>query len=300
MNSTSNRLIFGCGYLGRRVARRWLQEGHRVHAVTRFPARAAEFLREGIEPHVADITDPGSLRQLPEATTVLFAVGFARGSSNTIDDVFVEGLRNVLNLLPAAERFIHISSSGVYGQQNGLWVDESSPCRPVRAGGRACLGAEQLLMRHAQGQRAVVLRLAGLYGPGRIPRRDDLLRGVPIAAPATGFLNLIHVDDAVDTVLAAEQLAPVPRLYLVSDGTPVPRRHYFAELARQLGAAEPRFITPDPNNHSAGRAMSNKRIRNQRLRDELKVRLSFPSYVDGLAAILGDISSAGDIERPNG
>ena len=141
-------------------------------------------------------------------------------------------------------KFIYISSTGVYGQSGGEWVDEDSACEPLREGGRACLDAEQILLAHPLGQRAVILRLAGLYGPGRIPLADSIRRNQPIEAPAQGWLNLIHVDDAARVVLAAEERAPPPRTYVVSDGTPVERREYFAELARLLGAAPPRFVAP--------------------------------------------------------
>ena len=191
----------------------------------------------GIEPVVADIMDPKTLKKLPKADTVLFAVGYDRGGGHSIRQLYVDGLLDVLqHLSPEIRRFIYVSSTGVYGQSGDTWVDERSPCEPVREGGRACWEAEQRLHADPMGQRAIILRMAGIYGPGRIPRQKELQAGVPIEAPSEGYLNLIHVDDAASAVIAAERQAPLPALYCVSDGHPVIRGEYFRELAELLGA----------------------------------------------------------------
>src|SRR4051812_1668416 len=93
----TTRLIFGCGYLGRRVAQRWATAGDEVVAVTRSERRAAEFAANGWRPIVADVTDPASLQNLPVADSILFAVGFDRGGNQSIHQVYVDGLANVLN-----------------------------------------------------------------------------------------------------------------------------------------------------------------------------------------------------------
>lgn len=281
------KLIFGCGYLGLRVARRWRDAGDEVHAVTRSPARASALQAEGLRPIVADVRDGKSLAQLPRVDTVLYAIGYDRAAGGSIREVYVQGLRAVLAALPAQTgKILYVSSTGVYAQNDGQWVDESSPCEPTREGGRACLEAEQLLAAHPLGQRAVVLRMAGLYGPGRIPNLDAMRRGEPIAAPQDGYLNLIHIDDAASVVLAAEARAIPPHLYLVSDGHPVLRRDYYQELARLAGAPMPRFVPPRAEAPSVARALSDKRVKNDRLVSELRVEIKYHSYREGLAAIL--------------
>jgi nucleoside-diphosphate-sugar epimerase len=285
------KLIVGCGYLGRRAAKRWGDAGEQVYAVTRSAERAVEFQQQGIEPVVADVTDRASLQGLPMAETLLYAVGFDRSANQPMREVYVDGLRNVLDALPGGvRRVIYISSTSVYSQGGGVWVDETSETRPLRENGCICLEAEQLLRQHRLGDRAIILRLAGIYGPGRIPRLATLLAGEPIAAPSDGYLNLIHVDDAASIVLAAEERAAPPCLYTVSDGQPPIRADYYAELARIAGAPPPRFSTPDPNSHAALRAESNKRISNRRLMTDLAVTLQYPSYREGLAAILNQLS----------
>ncbi len=280
-----NKLVIGCGYLGRRVADMWLAGGHSVSAISRSSEQAAALREAGIDCRVADVLRPETLRSLPAAETVLYAIGWDRTLGVPIRDLYVNGLQNVLAHLPAGtSRFIYVSSTGTFGQTDGCWVDEQSACRPTRAGGRACLEAETLLREHSLGARSIILRMAGTYGPGRIPRRRQLLQGLPIAAPSEGFLNLIHVQDAARTVVAAEQRLEPPSLLCVSDGHPVVRGEYYRELARLVGAPAPRFITPPADAPATDRASSNKRVSNRALLEQLEISLLYPSYRQGLQA----------------
>ena len=285
------KLVFGCGYLGRRVAKLWRQRGGRVIAVTRSGAKGEGLASDGFEPLVADITRPDTLGPIAKVAgidTVLFAVGFDRNSGGpSIREVYVDGLAAVLQVLPAVNRFVYISSTGVYGQVAGDVVDESSPCQPTRDGGKACLAAEQLLRQSNVAERTIILRLAGIYGPDRIPRVKELQAGAAIAAPAQGYLNLIHVDDAAQIVLLAEERAAPPALYCVSDGQAVVRAEYYRELAQLVSAPAPHFIDPAPDSPAAQRAGSDKRVANARLMKDLSPRLLYPSYREGLRSIVG-------------
>jgi len=195
-----------------------------------------------------------------------------------------------LTALPRdVERFIYISTTGVYGPAGGEWVDELTPPDPQRDGGRASLAAEQALAAHPLGKRGVILRLAGIYGPGRIPFLSDLRAAAPIPATTAGHLNLIHVDDAAAVVLAAARCPAFddgPRVYCVSDGRPVQRGEYYRQVARQIGAPPPTFTDPKPGSPRAARAEADRRIRNDRMRNELRVKLAYSDYGAGLAAIL--------------
>jgi len=278
-------LVFGAGYLGERVAALWRDAGRVVHVVTRSAARAEQLSAAGFHPHVADVTEPETLVDLPDAGTVLFAVGFDRTSGRSIGEVYAGGLANVLAALgDRPRRFIYISSTGVYGPGDGGRVDEETPCHPDRDGGRACLAAEQALRQSPLGERSIILRLAGIYGPGRIPRSADLLAGKPLSTWPDTHLNLIHVDDGARIVLLAEQ-ATAPRTYLVCDGHPVLRRDYFGELARLLGAPPPNFAPPS-SDAPPERGSSDRQASNARLLRELRPTFLYPSYREGLAAIL--------------
>jgi nucleoside-diphosphate-sugar epimerase len=221
---------------------------------------------------------------------VLFAVGFDHSVGGSIEDVYAGGVRNVLAALSVGgPRFIYIITTGVYGPSDGNWVDETTPADPRRDGGRASLAAEQVLTAHPIGRNSIILRLAGIYGPGRIPFLDKLRAGEAIPAPCAGHLNLIHVDDAAASIVSAAHVAPFdngPRIYCVSDGHPVQRGEYYAEVARRIGAPPPMFIAPEPASPRAARAESDRRVRNDRLHTELQVQLAYPSYREGLAKIL--------------
>lgn len=288
-----SRLIFGCGYLGQRVARQWLTDAQSVYVVTRSEPRAAEFAKQGFQPIVADICQPDSLQQLPDVDTVLFSVGFDRKSDQTIHQVYVDGLRAALDALPGSvKRFIYISSTGVYGQTDGSWVDEDSPCNPSREGGKACLAAEQLVMSHPIGNRANILRMAGLYGPGRLPSANKLASGERFVLPTRGYLNLIHIEDAAEIVLTVAADAPTPRTYVVSDGRPALRRDYYQTLASLMKIELPPFDEASENtaatqgSGSGKRSESDKRVSNQRIMTELPVKLKYPTYREGAVAIL--------------
>jgi nucleoside-diphosphate-sugar epimerase len=277
------KLIVGCGYLGIRVARLWLAAGQQVAGLVRTSDSAAALASEPVLPIVADVTRPETLRGLPAADTLLYSVGYdpAGGASRTA--VYVDGLQAVLDAIqPKVRRVILISSTGVYGEQSGGWVDEASPCLPSRESGKALLAAEQLLAIHALGDRGIVLRLAGIYGPGRMPRRAELLSGEPLSIAAGEYMNLIHVEDAARAVLATEANAQPPRTYLVSDGHPVERRDYFTEIARQAGLPPPVFRDPLPG-EAVGRRGGDKRVSNARMLAELPMEFAYPTYREGLA-----------------
>ncbi len=285
------KLIVGCGYLGMRVARRWLAAEEPVAAVTRHARRAEEFRATGILPIIAEVTNPASLEQLQPllgaGDTLLYAVGYDRSAGKPMDEVYIEGLRNVLAAIsPDIGRVIYISSTGVYGQVAGETINEDSPTEPTREGGRVCLTAEQALLASPFGDRALILRLAGIYGPGRVPNRADLLAQKPLAFDPASALNLIHVDDAATVVLAAEKSATTPRTYVVSDGHPVARGDYYTELARLWNTPAPLFANPSETNAPPRRGGADKRVDPARMRRELAPAFEYPDYRAGLRSII--------------
>ena len=279
----ATRLVVGCGYLGERVARRWLAAGDRVVAMTRRPARAAELAALGIEPLVADVTASGfpAAGVLPAAATVFWAVGFDRTAGTSHRDVHVQGLGRLLDTLPGAPRVILSSSTGVWGDDDGRVVNEETPAHPAREAGRVLLEAEALLRGHARGP-GVALRFAGLYGPDRLPRIADLRAGTPIAADPDSWLNLIHVDDAAAIVaVVAAAAAPQP-LYVVADGRPVRRREWYGRLAALAGGPAPGWDPAAPRTRGA-----DKRVDPTRLFTDMPLRLAHPDSLAALAELVG-------------
>ncbi len=278
----SDKLVIGCGYLGRRVAALWRARGHHVFATTRSAARADEWRALGLEPVVCDVLDPASLRALPRVDGIAHCIGLDRTTGVPMRRVYVAGLANVLATLPRpAPRFVYVSSTSVYGQTEGGEVDEGAATVPQEEAGQIVLEAEQLL--RAQLPATVVLRFAGIYGPGRLMRGPAIKAGAAIVGDPDRWLNLIHVEDGAAIVAAADERAAPGATYNVSDGAPVPRRRFYARLAELLGAPPPRFVPPPPG-AMPPHERAHRRIVSRRVREELRVRLQYPSYESGLVA----------------
>jgi len=239
------RLVVGCGYLGLRVAKRWLAAGDSVFAVTRSESRAKEFRTEGITPILGDVTQPESLDNLPEVDSVLFAVGMDRSKYSDIRLVYVDGLKHIIERIPETiSHFIYISSTGVYGDFGGQWIDETAATQPAREGGKACLEAEQLIAKSKFAKRSTILRFAGIYGPDRVPTRNLIQSKDWKKLSAAGYLNLIQVDDGAKIVTIVAQTEPSGETFVVSDGQPPLRKQYYEFIARQFGVAEIPVLEP--------------------------------------------------------
>ncbi len=282
-------MIIGCGYLGQRLGASLLREGGRVFGTVRSPGRAAEIAALGIEPVIADVLQPDSLRGLPQADRAFYCVGFDRDAGAAMRAVYVDGLQNVLdNLPPSVRQIVYASSTGVYGQTGGEWVDEDSPTEPPHESGKVCLEAEGRIRAWSEDRSisAVVLRFAGLYGPGRIVRRAILERGEPIPGDPDKFLNMIHIDDAARVSAAALDAERPGPIYVVGDDRPVTRREYYSVAARALEAPEPRFAPPLPGTAEASRDATNKRVANHRMKREFGIDLLYPDVTSGLTDVL--------------
>jgi len=277
------KLVIGCGYLGRCVAALWQQKGDRVFATTRHPRRADEWCSLGWQPVVCEVLDPATLRELPPARTVVYCVGLDRNAGRSMGEVYVQGLSNVLDVWqarPEAERpgrLLYVSSTSVYGQTDGEEVAECSPTQPREDSGSIVLEAEQLLRQ--RWPTAVILRFAGIYGPGRLFGAQALRAGKPLVGEPDGFLNLVHRHDGAAAVLAAEERAQPGATYLISDDRPVRRREFYGWMAELLGTPPPRFQTP------GSLPQANRRMNNRRAKKELGWRLRYPSFEEGLRAV---------------
>jgi nucleoside-diphosphate-sugar epimerase len=276
------RLIIGCGYLGKRIAKRWVAAGDNVYAVTRKNERVNELESCGMRPIIADITRPQSLENLPETDTVLFAVGMDRSQYSNIRAVYVDGLQNVLAKLgPTTSHLIYISSTGVYGDFDGRWIDESAPTIPTREGGKACLEAEQLIATSRFGDVATVLRFAGIYGPDRVPTRALIESREWKKLSANGYLNLIHVDDGARIIESVAAESPAGQLYLVSDGHPPLRREYYQYIAEHFGVTEIPWEEVEAT-PGTSRSANNKRISNKKLLNRFEINFEYPDFKSGL------------------
>lgn len=278
---------FGYGYAAAALARRLRQQGWQVAGTSRDPQRRAAMAAEGVIPFAFDRDTPLDAAALDGASHVLHAI-----PPDAAGDPVLDLCRDrILRLAPSW--FGYLSSTGVYGDAGGGWVDEDTPCRPGQPRSLRRLEAEQgwLALAAGAGLPVHVFRLAGIYGPGR-SALDALRAGRAKRIERPGHLFCrIHVDD-IAAVLAASIAAPRPgRIYNVCDDEPAAPADVTAFAAGLLGLPPP----PLQSFAAAQAEMSpmaqsfwaeSRRVRNRRIRDELGVRLAFPTYREGLRAVL--------------
>lgn len=304
MKTSPRLLVVGCGYLGLRVADQALSDGWFVAGTTR--NRVSELESAGLLPIRFDWNDSRDVCSLGDAmsehdiTRIVIAVSHDRNSPHDRYASQVDGLARLLKTIGKANpnpanwspEVVYISTTGVYHQTGGVWVDETSPTHPTRDGGKAHLLAEAKLRSHLPVDSWSILRLSGIYGPGRVPRAADVRAARPIASPPSGYLNLIHVDDAASAVMTALNWKTNGRhqrrenLYVVSDDEPVIRREFYDEIARQTRSPQPTFIDPAADSGVRFRSETDKRIWNRRLKRDLLPRLAYPTYREGLQHVL--------------
>ena len=303
MDEPSAPLIIGAGYVGGRVAHAWRREfGGRVFVTTRGRRKSIATDRPEMSLLQINVHDRRTLRHLtPEVVTdrtpVLIAVSHDRSSGRSPSATHVDGLRHVLDRLDQIGRtppITLISTTGVYHQRGGVWVDERSPTRPTRPSSIAHLRGEALLRRRwsAAGRSATVLRLAGIYGPGRLPNVRDVRRGQVAVADPDSHLNLIHVDDAVAACLRSMR-RPGTRsrsntndLFCIADGHPVRRRVFYDAVAAALRCEPPQYVAPPSPRSPRSIGGGDRRIRNRKLRRELLRDLSHPRAVDSVGPLV--------------
>lgn len=235
-------LVIGCGYLGERLLARLRARGRRVQATVRRTEHAQALAARGVPAEALDVLAPAPLEQLleacePGACEVFYLVPPGAGGS----EVLVEGARRVVALLARRppRRVVVASSTAVYGDCGGARVDADSPARPAEERGRRLLEGEAAWRE--SGLEVRVVRLAGLYGPGRIVGERELRAGRALGGDPAHWLNLIEVSDAAALLLAVAEAEGAAAVELGCDGTPVRRADYYAGLARRLGLEAPRF-----------------------------------------------------------
>ena len=278
-------LIIGCGYLGEAMVGSLLARGYEVMATTRGGASRTERLASlGATPVLFDTRVPGNL---PASDAVISAMAVDRTSGQTMRDVHVDGLRAAINAIPdKSVAWFHVSSTSVYGQEHGEWVNEESPCEPTDASGHTVLEAEQTLKSLIP--HATILRFAGIYGPQRLMRTAALMAGEPLKGDPERWLNLIHRDDGAEVVAALVAGNQQGQLLNVSDNQPIHRGDFYVEMARLLGAPTPRWIPRNPGEPWGPHERNNRRIDSSRMLALTGSLLSYRDYRSGLPGCLAD------------
>jgi nucleoside-diphosphate-sugar epimerase len=276
----SRTLIAGCGYLGSALASRLLLDGHHVWGLR----RRAGALPAGVRAIEADLSIPSTLRELPgDLDSVVYAVAPAGPDEPLYRAACVDGLRHLMEALRAGgqhpSRLLYVSSTGVYGQEKGEWVDETSPTEPTHFSGQRLLEGEALALGGPFP--ACVLRLGGIYGPRRTGMLDRVRSGRAVYRPSPPrYVNRFHLADCVGALRHLLALpAPAP-VYLGVDDDPADERTVLQWLAGALGAPPPRAAEPEEEAVEGKRGRGNKRCKNARLKAS-GYRLAYPTFREG-------------------
>ncbi|MGB5191838.1 MAG: NAD-dependent epimerase/dehydratase family protein [Polyangiales bacterium] len=272
---TNKVLIAGCGDVGNALAGRLLEDGCEVWGVR----RRVEALAPGITPWPIDLRTAAASGEPPAAFDYVFYTASADGrDEEAYRAIYVDALRDLLSMLRKAgcplRRVFFTSSTAVYGQSEGEWVDERSATEPSGFNGRVLLDAEAII--DTAPETGVNVRLSGIYGPGRTRLVRKVWDG---EATATGsWTNRIHVEDCAGVLHHLMRLADPDPLYLGSDDEPATTAEVVTWMSRELGV-------PSPPPGESGRL--NKRCRNAQLR-ESGFRFRYPSFREGYPAIIDE------------
>ncbi len=290
-------MIFGCGYVGRALSRSLIDRGVRVGALTRNAKSAAALREQGlsevIEAELDSVDWHGRVTGHYEA--IVNCVSSAGGGLAGYRQSYVGGQGSILQWArgQSIQSYVYTSSTSVYPQDGGLWVDEGADTSEAPPTGQVLLESERMLAA-AEGflGKWFVLRLAGIYGPGRHYLLDQLREGAgEIPGRGDYRLNMIHLEDIVSGIcaaLGADEAIP-SGIYNLADDTPSTKAEVLAYLAAKLALPAPVF---NPENVSdrlkrRGGRMPDRRISNQKARETLDWRPKFPSFREGYAEWLG-------------
>jgi nucleoside-diphosphate-sugar epimerase len=289
-------LIVGCGYVGLPLGAELVRQDHEVFGLRR--SGANELKAAGIQPLVADITKPETLAKLPQDFD--WVVNCAASGGSSADDyrkLYLEGNRNLIAWLADSppEKFVYTSSTSVYRQNDGSIVTETSPAGPVAETAMVLIKAEKSLLAAVADRKvpAVILRVAGIYGPGRGHWFKQFLRGeARIEGDDSRWLNMIHRDDLVGCIIAALECGRPGEIYNAVDDEPVTQLKFFEWLAAELKLPPPPR-SPAEAEIQRKRGVTNKRVNNAKLRKELKYEFRFPDFRKGYGAEIARRSADG-------
>ncbi len=284
-------LIIGCGDVGLRVAL-LLRPRYRIYALTRSAGQLAALRQHGLIPLSGDLDQPDTLTGLSGLAheVIHLAPPPARGTTDTRTAHLIAALGRGRSL---PQHFIYISTSGVYGDCRGALIDETSPLRPQTDRARRRADAEHRLRLWGvrTGVRVSILRVPGIYAADRLPVAR-IERGTPaLQAEDDTYVNHVHADDLARMVIAALHHGQANRSYNASDDAPQKMGDYFDLVADQFNLPRPPRLTRCDVRSAVPENLysfmnESRRLANHRIKQELRVRLRYPTVRDGIAAAL--------------
>jgi nucleoside-diphosphate-sugar epimerase len=300
LNVIMRVLIVGCGHVGLPLGAELVRQGHEVFGLRRSAVAENELKAAGIHPLTGDVTKPETLAKLPRHFDWVVNCVAVGGGAENYRQIYLEGNRNLVSWLADSppKKFICTSSTSVYGQDDGSLVTESSLTEPAAETSRILVETEKVLLDAAAQNKfpAVILRVAGIYGPERGHWFRQFLRDAArIEGDGSRFLNMIHRDDVVGCIIAALKNGRAGEIYNAADDEPVRQNDFFRWLAAALGKPLPPSVSED-----AGivrkRGATNKRVSNQKLKMELGHQFKHPNFRSGYGAEISRLKATGEIK----
>lgn len=292
-------VIAGCGYVGTRLARAWDERGGSVTALVRTNESAEQLHASGFESFAVDFDSDVSLPPLPMGAWIYYLVAPPPAGTR---DTRIRRFLAELTAGTAPTGLVLISTTGVYGDCGGAWVDESTPVAPQVDRARRRVDAENAARDWSAhtGIPVIILRVPGIYGPGRLPLAR-LRQATPVLRESESpWSNRVHVDDLVAAALAVPERGHPGAVYNISDGHPSTMTDYFNRVADAAGLPRPPQI-----DQATARAVlkpgmqsylsESKRIDNRRMQIELGVVPRYPDLDAGLSACL---TEERDVRKP--
>jgi nucleoside-diphosphate-sugar epimerase len=293
-------LILGCGYVGLPLGAELVKQGHSLFGLRR--SAADELQAAGITPLLADITRAESLAGLPrDFDWVVNCVASGGGGAGEYRQLYLQGTRNLVEWLAATplKKFVYTSSTGVYGQNDGEIVTEESPAEPETETANVLVETEKVLLAAAREKNfpAVILRVAGIYGPERGYLLKQYLRGeARIEGRGERILNMIHRDDLIGVIIAALESGQTGQTYNAVDDEPVTQLNFFEWLAEALGKGLPPLATADEAS-TRRRGLTNKKVSNHNLKRELGYQFKHQNFRQGYEAEIRRLEKAAQSNR---
>jgi nucleoside-diphosphate-sugar epimerase len=276
--------IVGCGYVGQRIAKYYLNQRFPVIALTR---NNTQYLQQlGIRTIVGNLDYSETLKNLPIQRDTLIFYCAPPPNLGIIDP----RLKHFLNTITqATEKFILISTTSVYGDCQGAWITEDRFLNPQTNRAKRRVNAENILKNSELNY--TILRVAGIYGAEQLPT-ERLEKGIPVLKESQSpFSNRIYVDDLIEVCVLAAEKAPAQSIYHVSDGNPTTMTDYFNQVADALNLPRPPEIDQETAKNQLSPEMrsylaESKRLNIQKVRSELGFSPRYPDLKTGLKACL--------------
>jgi nucleoside-diphosphate-sugar epimerase len=283
-------LIVGCGYVGVPLGAELVRLGHEVFGLRRNISAESELKAAGIQPLLGDVTRPETLAKLPRDFDWVINCVAAGGNAENYREVYFNGTKNLIEWLAPnpPQKFVYTSSTSVYAQNDGSQVKESSPTEPTAATSKILVATERVLLDAAAQKKfpAVILRVAGIYGPDRGHWFKQFMRDAAhIEGDGSRCLNMIHRDDLVGCIIAALKNGRAGEIYNAADDEPVSQLHFFQWLAQAVDKPLPP-TAPENSGENRRRGATNKRVLNRKLKMELGHQFKYPNFRIGYSAEL--------------